>query len=111
MTATSQDRALDSKIINKSECFACKLFSVPLFYAFATYHMHKSFQFYKTERHNMKWLDKVGVVFVPCLLIVGGSVNMYHAWRIFQGYREDKELLGVLQSEGVILDALTLEEK
>jgi hypothetical protein len=36
---------------------------------------------------------------------------MYHAWRIFQGYREDKELLGVLQSEGVILDALTLEEK
>lgn len=103
MTSTSastiqedNNKALDSKIINKTECFACKLFSVPLFYLFASYHIHKSWVFYNTERHLMKGLDKVGVVFVPCLLLLGGTINLKHAWNIFQGYKADKELLGVL---------------
>ena len=43
--------------------------------------------------------------------MIGGTINLYTAYNIFETYRQDKELMSVLTSEGILLDHLSNEEK
>ncbi len=91
----------NSRIINKSQCFACKLFSAPLFYIVGSYLAHKNYNIYKIERYSLSRLDKFGFVFVPSVLFVGGTINLYQAWGILHKYKEEKEIMGLLMELGM----------
>lgn len=59
----------------------------------------------------LKRLDKFGLIFVPSIMMIGGTVNLYMAYNIFSGYQEDKELINVLINGGVVLDNKSSDEK
>ena len=66
---------------------------------------------YQAEKHLLKRVDKIGLAFVPGLMFVGGTVNLYLALRIFQQYQKDKEIVNVLSEYGVFVDSRTGDEK
>ena len=66
-------------IISQDQCFGCKVFSVPLFYLTGFYFAHKNLNIWRTERALLKRLDRVGLVFIPLSLILGGTLNLYQA--------------------------------
>ena len=102
-------KSFDQAIINKDQCFACKIFSVPLFYIFSLFFSLKNYRIYRSGQ--AKWFEVAGLALVPSLMFVGGTVNMYLAMGIFNTYQQDKEIITILEAEGINLSHLPLDEK
>ena len=102
-------KSFDQAIINKDQCFACKIFSVPLFYIFSLYFSLKNYRIYRSGQ--AKWFEVAGLALVPSLMFAGGTINMYLALGIFNTYQQDKEIIAVLEAEGINLGQMPLEEK
>ena len=79
-------------MISFEDCVGCKLVSVPLFYLIG---MHMAIRNYTLYRdYTAKGLgkavslaDKMGMVVVPMICFVGGTLNLYLAMGILKTYK------------------------
>jgi hypothetical protein len=88
-TQASENAHPFRKVISKSECFGCKLFSVPLFYTFAAYMGNKNLQHvmgFKQTGGKASLVEMAVLAVFPVILFAGGSVNLYGSFRIFSAY-------------------------
>ena len=77
------------KVISKKSCFGCKLASVPLFYIFAGHIANRNYLVIKefmVKGGKVALMDKFGMALIPAILFLGGTVNLFLAFKIFTGY-------------------------
>lgn len=56
-------------------------------------------------------IDKFGLTLVPGVMFLGGSFNLYAAYCILGNYTQDKELVGILEGEGISWEEKSAAQK
>ena len=83
------------KVISRDQCFGCKLVSVPFFFAFSGHMANKNYTLtreFLDKGGKIKFIDKFGMVCIPLILFIGGSVNLYSAMRLFSNYTKERQI-------------------
>jgi len=98
--ASKQEFKNDKMIsLNSKDCFACKLFSAPLFYLVGAHLSYRNVHMMKTT--SVTRLDKFGLVLIPAVLFSAGSYNLYAAYGMLNTFKQERELTMILEQEGV----------